>query len=171
MMQQAEMRAKECEAASVRRRVPIAVAQLVGQSFISAQWHVLEPSILLGLTLDPKDSKAGLDILRMVQQGQLQVWALYGAMSDEDAPEMFGTLTTMFTCEWPARQRELLVFSWHTAYPIERKALRAGFEPVVDYAQRKGCTGMVLYTRNPKVVSVARRLGFMEDQTVMRKGW
>lgn len=113
-------------------------------------WDSLKP--LLSESLVPTvlpDQEAMWRVLEAILKEKLVIW-----VSDSLV------VSTAIIEEFVTGQKNLLIYSFNIVNQTDMKPIAEGLQQVPRYARGYDCNNVVFYADNPKILKLARRLGF-----------
>lgn len=96
-------------------------------------------------------------ILETILTGGMQVWVALGKVEEQERP--IALAVTYINKDIGTGTKKLVIYALCGYHFIEEGVWREGLEVLRKFARAEGCTGIVGYTKVPRVVEVAKMLG------------
>lgn len=121
---------------------------------VADQWETIWPAIEIALPTSDSVGSAKTSILKSMMSGEMDCWI----MKSESNDDIYALATTCLFHN-PSGSRSLFIYSLYGFRQIPFEMWTASFETLIRWASSKGCSEVLAYTSNEKLISLARRLG------------
>ena len=126
--------------------------------FVSANFNMFQPYVK---TATNGSGGNDLAVLREIQSGKIQLWAI-GVQKSEKESVALGVVATSFVIDHLTGDRNLLVNALHKAnesVELSDDVWLDGILHLKMYALQQGCKKIVAFSDNPRVVEMFERFG------------
>jgi len=130
---------------------------------IASQWDILKPAIEASLPSNTVGSEVGMNnLLKSLVSGKMHCWIL----TDVDESEPYALATTSFLVD-PIGAVSLFVYSLYGYKPIPMDLWIEGFKGLQKWASSKGCSNVLAFTDNKRVMDIVENIGGNVQQVVV----
>lgn len=95
------------------------------------------------------------NILQQILMDKMQVWVV----QDDDTKDALLALTTQYIVDQVADEKMMLIFSMYGFAPVPDSCYASALEGLKQVAKAAGCTKIIAYTMEPRVLELAVMLG------------
>lgn len=121
---------------------------------INSKWNYYAPFIANSLPPDIKKSQRGMvNTLEAILLDKLVCWGYYNKEG-----ELLFLTTTKFEYDEVSKTRRLLIYTFTAVVQIDSSMFRTALESLRKYARSNGCTSIIAFTKNERVIEYLKRI-------------
>ena len=125
---------------------------------ILQDWEVLKVGLAQAIPLTDKPVDSYLnDLLLSIVDGRVEGWVIYDRV--EEVNKIYGVFCTTVTTDIVTREPSLLIYALYTTTFTPQKVWDSAIESLVKVARERGIPTITAFTRVPRVVEIAAKLG------------
>ena len=108
------------------------------------------------------------NVIEAARRGAVQCWLIY-LPDKEGTQELLGVGLTRILADPLLQTKQLLIYGLYGFDGLSDTAWAAGFARVCEFAKIEGCSEVVAYTKNPRVLEIADAIGMDSQWRFIKK--